>query len=169
MNRAIKNRPERGNRGNLWIRRMGQCCSDGRKRILRRPRRGKSFPAGVIPLRKLSRTPSFRRRGRGERQRRAAHYYAASGDERFRPLLFAAAERFMRLDKTALRMQTHAALTAGRALLVLYAATKEKRLLEGAKRLFSLYREKGMTLTYENFNWFGREDTWTEPSRWSIR
>ena len=92
-----------------------------------------------------------------------AHYYAASGDERFRPLLFAAAERFMRLDKTALRMQTHAALTAGRALLVLYAATKEKRLLEGAKRLFSLYREKGMTLTYENFNWFGREDTWTEP------
>ena len=32
-----------------------------------------------------------------------------------------------------------------------------------AKSKFELYLQYGMTLTYENYNWFGREKSWTEP------
>lgn len=71
--------------------------------------------------------------------------------------------RFLSIDKLKCRMQTHATLTACRAILRMYLITKDAAYLEKARGLFDFYTEHGMTLTYENFNWFKREDTWTEP------
>ena len=70
---------------------------------------------------------------------------------------------FLSIDKRGAHMQTHATLTCCRALLRMYRAAKEEAYLARAREVFDLYTAHGMTLTYENFNWFGREDTWTEP------
>ena len=45
----------------------------------------------------------------------------------------------------------------------MYLATGEKDYLEKAVSVYEFYLKHGMTLTYENFNWFGRKNTWTEP------
>lgn len=92
-----------------------------------------------------------------------AHYYAFTGDETLKKPLEKVIEQFMKLDKLALQVQTHATLTAARGILKFYEVTGEKKYLEYARDLFILYTEHGMTLTYENCNWFGREDSWTEP------
>ena len=72
-------------------------------------------------------------------------------------------EQFMHLDKRVNRMQTHATNTVNRAILRMYFITKEKKYLQACQELFALYVRTGMTLTFENFNWFERKDTWTEP------
>lgn len=83
--------------------------------------------------------------------------------ERLKAFIFERTEQFMRLDKLKCKMQTHATLTVCRAILRMYFITSEKKYLIAAEELFDLYVNYGMTLTYENFNWFCREDTWTEP------
>ena len=92
-----------------------------------------------------------------------AHYYAATKDERVARLLKTMIGAFMRIDKPKIGMQTHATLSAARGILEFYAATGEEKYLQYAKDIFALYVSLGMTLNYENFNWFGRPDTWTEP------
>ena len=92
-----------------------------------------------------------------------AEYYAATKDESVGAGISSAAERFGGLDFLGLKMQTHATLSALRGILSFYETTREKKYLELVLETFGLYLKNGMTLTYENFNWFGREDTWTEP------
>lgn len=94
-----------------------------------------------------------------------AHYYSATRDEELKPLLENAIEKFMLLDKIGLKMQTHATLTATRGILKLYKVTSESKYLNYAIETFRLYTQFGMTATYENYNWFGRnhEEIWTEP------
>ena len=92
-----------------------------------------------------------------------AEYYAATKDESVGAGISSAAERFGGLDFLGLKMQTHATLSALRGILSFYETTREKKYLELVLEIFGLYLKNGMTLTYENFNWFGREDTWTEP------
>lgn len=70
---------------------------------------------------------------------------------------------FLSLDKTKCHMQTHATLTVCRAIIRMYRLTDDKAYLNAGRKLFDFYVNYGMTLTYENFNWFGREETWTEP------
>ena len=72
-------------------------------------------------------------------------------------------QKFLSVDKLAVHMQTHSTLTCCRAILRMHRVTKDARYLARAREVFALYVSHGMTLTYENFNWFGREDTWTEP------
>ena len=60
-------------------------------------------------------------------------------------------------------MQTHATLTVCRSVIRMYLVTGDKKYLDVGKKLFDFYVKYGMTYTYENFNWFGRENTWTEP------
>ncbi len=46
----------------------------------------------------------------------------------------------------------------------MYANTGEEAYLKGAEKIFELYVfGGGMTKTYQNLNWWGREDSWTEP------
>lgn len=71
--------------------------------------------------------------------------------------------QFLMFEKQKRNMQTHATLTVCRAILRMYLITKENRYMNFSRDLFDFYINHGMTLTYENYNWFGREDTWTEP------
>ncbi|MBR2972567.1 MAG: glycoside hydrolase family 127 protein [Clostridia bacterium] len=92
-----------------------------------------------------------------------AHYYKETGDERVKNFLDEVIKLFVSVDLLKYNLQTHTTLTCLRGILTLYQSTGEKRYLDIVKDKFTYYTKHGMTLTYENFNWFGREDTWTEP------
>ena len=92
-----------------------------------------------------------------------AHYYALTGDERARTFLEKAIGVFLNADMVARGFQTHTSLTCLRGMLTFYETTRDEKYLQAVRREFDRYLRCGMTLTYENFNWFGRKDTWTEP------
>ncbi len=71
--------------------------------------------------------------------------------------------QFLAINRQKYCVQTHATLTVCRAILRMYLVDGGGMYLTSAKNLFQEYVNCGMTLTYENFNWFSREDTWTEP------
>lgn len=78
-------------------------------------------------------------------------------------LIDEAIARFAQIDLVAIKAQTHASLTATRALLRIYAQTGDPALLHAAQARYQLYRTTAMTAHYANTNWFGRPDSWTEP------
>jgi hypothetical protein len=80
-----------------------------------------------------------------------------------KPLIDEAIARFLQVDLVAIQAQTHASLTAIRALLRVYAETGDAALLQAAEERYHLYRTTAMTEHYANTNWFGRPETWTEP------
>ena len=45
----------------------------------------------------------------------------------------------------------------------LYILTENEKYLRYAEYILSIYVDYGMTYTYENYNWWGRPETWTEP------
>ena len=92
-----------------------------------------------------------------------SRYYALTGDEKVKNLLDALIGVFAAIDFVQYGFQTHTTLSCTRGILTMYKKTGDGNYLSLAKGVFAKYVEKGMTLTYENFNWFGREDTWTEP------
>ena len=71
-------------------------------------------------------------------------------------------DRFLALDPVGMQLQTHATLTATRGILRMYFTTGKEKYLSAAKRIFDLYAAHGMTVNYENQNWFARPE-WTEP------
>lgn len=93
-----------------------------------------------------------------------SHAYELLGDAELKEMLDEMIEVYRSIDKYALRVQTHCTLTAARGMMRLYRLTKEQRYLDAAKEIYVLYTEGGgMTYTYQNVNWWGRNDTWTEP------
>lgn len=92
-----------------------------------------------------------------------SHVYKITKKERIKTLLDEMIETFMRIDKREIKAQTHCTLTAARGMVRLYNLTKEKKYLEYAQFIFSIYIDYGMTYTYENYNWWGCPETWTEP------
>ena len=89
--------------------------------------------------------------------------YEITRDECIASLLDEMTETFMKIDKRAIQAQTHCTLTAARGMVRLYGVTGSSRYLEYAESIFRLYVDYGMTYTYENYNWWGRPETWTEP------
>ncbi len=89
-------------------------------------------------------------------------YYEYTGDADAKRLLEIMIDVCMRFDRLSSRAQTHATLSAARGILRFYRCTGEKKYLEYSKKLLELYEKDGMTLTYENYNWFLRP-RWTEP------
>ncbi len=71
-------------------------------------------------------------------------------------------DAFLALDPVGMQLQTHATLTATRGVLRMYFAEGNERYLSAAVRIFDMYLAHGMTVNYENQNWFGRPE-WTEP------
>ena len=69
--------------------------------------------------------------------------------------------RFLQVDLVGIKAQTHATLTALRALVRYYSITGDTAILNAAENRYLTYREQGMTENYENYNWFGRP-RWTE-------
>lgn len=93
-----------------------------------------------------------------------SHAYLVTKDRRVKELVDEMISVFLRIDKVALRAQTHCTLTAARGMIRMYHETGEETYLAGAKNIMELYTNGGgMSATYQNLNWWGRPDTWTEP------
>lgn len=93
-----------------------------------------------------------------------SHVYSITKDERIRQLLDEMIDVYLGIDKYRLKAQTHCTLTAARGMLRMYWETEDDRYLQGAASIFELYvNGGGMSATYQNLNWWGRPDTWTEP------
>ena len=92
-----------------------------------------------------------------------SHYYQITRDTEIKELLDEMSEVFDKIDKYSLQTQTHCTLTAARGFMRMYDITGEEEYFHKAERIFDLYVNAGMTYTYQNFNWFGKGDTWTEP------
>jgi hypothetical protein len=88
--------------------------------------------------------------------------YAVTHREELKPVIDEMVGRFLQIDLRAIKAQTHASLTALRALLRYYEITGDLKLLAAVRERFALYRQYGMTENYENYNWFDRPE-WTEP------
>ncbi len=92
-----------------------------------------------------------------------ARYHALTGDDRARVFLEKVIDVFLNADMVARGFQTHTSLTCLRGTLTFYETTGIDKYLKAVTGEFDRYIASGMTLTYENYNWFGREDSWTEP------
>ena len=89
--------------------------------------------------------------------------YAVLGDEDLKKPIEILLNRFLQMDLTGIKAQTHATLTACRGLLRYAQLTGERRWVDEAERRFSIYVQNGMTENMENYNWFERFNTCTEP------
>lgn len=92
-----------------------------------------------------------------------AHYYAVRPKKEVKELIDRIISCFVKTDKVEMKVQTHATLSAARGIMRMYLTTKKTGYLDLVLDTYRLYLECGMTENYENFNWFGRKDTWTEP------
>lgn len=93
-----------------------------------------------------------------------SHVYKITKDDRVKALLDEMIEVYCAIDKAKLKVQTHCTLTAARGMLRMYRLTEDTKYLVGAKDIFHLYAHGGgMDVAYQNLNWWGRPDTWTEP------
>ena len=90
-------------------------------------------------------------------------YFEATDDVRVERFLERLIDIFDQVDFVSHGFQTHCTLSCLRAILRFYELTGDCRYYDMARDKFELYLQYGMTLTYENYNWFGRENSWTEP------
>ena len=93
-----------------------------------------------------------------------SHAYKVLKDDEIKALVDEMIDVYLAIDKVKLMVQTHCTLTAARGMMRMYDITGESKYLDGAISIWVLYTEHGgMTYTYQNANWWGRNDTWTEP------
>ncbi len=93
-----------------------------------------------------------------------AHAYQITGEPELKELLDEMIGFYSALDKAAMKAQTHCTLTAGRAMMRMYSITGDRYYLDCAADIYDLYvNGGGMTYTWQNLNWWGRPETWTEP------
>lgn len=93
-----------------------------------------------------------------------SHAYKILRDPAVKELLDEMIAFYSALDKRAMKAQTHCTLTAARAMMRMYGVTGEAWYRTCAEDIWELYvYGGGMTYTYQNLNWWGRPDTWTEP------
>lgn len=91
------------------------------------------------------------------------HYYTLRPSPEVKELIESMLSLFMSLDLKAIKAQTHASLTALRGVMRYMDFTGDRRWLPEVESRWQLYCVDGMTENFENFNWFDRFDTWTEP------
>jgi len=93
-----------------------------------------------------------------------SHVYRITMDWRVKELVDEMIDAYLAIDKKKLRAQTHCTLTAARGMMRMYWETMDEKYLAGAKDIWNLYvHEGGMTKTFQNLNWWGRPNSWTEP------
>jgi hypothetical protein len=88
--------------------------------------------------------------------------YDVFRDARLRPIIEEMVARFLQLDLVAVKAQTHATLTACRALLRWAVIAHDESLVHAVVERYDLYSKRAWTEHYANFNWFERPQ-WTEP------
>jgi len=82
--------------------------------------------------------------------------------DRTRPLIEAMVDRFLAIDLSAIKAQTHATLTGLRGLARWSRMTDNSTLWAEIETRYQLYTDCAWTETHANYNWFGRP-RWTEP------
>lgn len=91
------------------------------------------------------------------------HSYKILGRADLKELIDELVDRFLEVDLTGIRAQTHASLTACRGLIRLAEITGDESYISEVQKRYELYRQYGMTAGYQNYNWFCRPETWSEP------
>lgn len=91
------------------------------------------------------------------------HYYKHDKDPKIKALIDELIKLFLRIDLVGIKAQTHASLTALRGLMRYDDLMGEDLHLAEIEKRFALYEQYGMTENYENYNWFDRYNTWSEP------
>ncbi len=89
--------------------------------------------------------------------------YELTKDSRLKEAIEYIIDIFMKIDYVSLMCQTHATITCARSITRFYKLTNDTKYLDYARKIFSDYENYGMTLDYENINWFNKIDSWTEP------
>ncbi len=93
-----------------------------------------------------------------------SHAYAILKDPAVKELIDEMMAVYLAIDKVGIKMQTHCTLTAARGLMRMCVTTGETVYRDGAETILHVYTDEGgMTYTYQNANWWGRNDSWTEP------
>lgn len=92
-----------------------------------------------------------------------SHYYEITEDPRVLALLDEMHTVFDGIDKMYIKAQTHCCLTAARSFLRMYKKTRNEKWLQSSQKVAKLYADHGMTYTYQNYNWWNKGNTWTEP------
>ncbi len=93
----------------------------------------------------------------------AIHAYKILRDPALKAAIDEMIDVFYLIDPNAIKAQTHATLSACRGLMRYAAITGERTHVEKAAAIWKLYKRHGMTENFENYNWFGRFDKWSEP------
>ena len=88
--------------------------------------------------------------------------YQVTKNEKLKPVIEEMIQLFLKIDLFEIKAQTHATLTALRALSRYYEISHQANLIPEIEKRYTLYREQGMTENFENYNWFQRPQ-WTEP------
>ncbi len=93
-----------------------------------------------------------------------SHAYRVLKDDQLKALIDEMISVYSSIDKVSIKAQTHCTLTAARGMVRMFSVTSDEKYLIAAKNIFNLYVfGGGMTYTYQNLNWWGRPDSWTEP------
>ncbi|NDV93976.1 hypothetical protein D0T84_03465 [Dysgonomonas sp. 521] len=91
------------------------------------------------------------------------HAYKLVGTPQMKEVIDEMINIFLKMDLIVIKAQTHASLTACRGLIRYAEITGENKYIEEVEQRWKIYKADGMTENHENYNWFGRYDTWTEP------
>ncbi len=91
------------------------------------------------------------------------HAYKLIGGEELKELIDELITRFLEVDLVGIRAQTHASLTACRGLIRYAEITGDESYIPEVQKRWELYNQFGMTAGFQNYNWFCRYDTWSEP------
>lgn len=89
--------------------------------------------------------------------------YQVLREPAMRPVIESLIQKFLSMNLVNMKAQTHATLTACRGLIRYADITGERKYVDEAEKRYAVYRSDGLTANYENYNWFDRFDTWTEP------
>lgn len=89
--------------------------------------------------------------------------FSVTKDDRLKKAIEGIIELFSQIDYIKLNCQTHATLTCSRAILRFYKLTKDEKYLNLVINIYDNYQKYGMTLDYQNINWFNKLNSWTEP------
>lgn len=91
------------------------------------------------------------------------HAYKYLRDPEIKEVIEEMISRFLEIDLVKIKAQTHATLTACRALIRYAEITGDFSYIKEVQKRWEIYKKDGMTEERANYNWFDRFDTWTEP------
>lgn len=93
----------------------------------------------------------------------AIQAYSITKDPKLKEVIDEMIARFYQINFVKVKAQTHAILTGLRGLIRYAEITNDFKYLKKVEKVWLLYKQFGMTENFENYNWFCRYDTWTEP------